>query len=688
MNEALPCDLPPTVIPSPQQLPGCSCGNQNQGLKISISRDQHHPVAAENLIARASPQSSSEDLVFPRQPNTSAFVQEKLSIQPTTFSNFVELSSLPTVSPQRNLPPAKTTFFPSEILNISKLRTSKNSAELSISATSATIPVQSELSPIKTIFFRPETLNVSGLRIRKNSAEPSTSSAVLLQSNLSPAKITIFQPTTLNVSNLNASNSIEPSSSRQSLPSVKAHLYPVPTSSQSAKYALKTPTIAPAAIGTAPTDYGTTVTKNSKKSAIISAVNTTTSSVNSSINKKSRKSKPSRSIPSQVKQPLSAHERESAGIVTLDVYTTYRTNPLALLITVEESRARVRAEALAEKTRRRDRASRTRAAHTSAMAHGIVASNVVVGNRRSVSAALSAAAAATANTLPSAALASNTTVASKCLPRSSSASASDEDATALKRGNNGNGGVDTKNSRRRSSGGASGSNATLFDSTESLPSPKKPSKRKFSDSFVDVAKKSAVSDRVGSIGSLNSESLSESSSPKKSRRSSPTKNWSWEAVDDSANPILLASTSSIPRSRPAIPQVKYIPHTGESGNDKVRPLPFPLIDQAKVDEYTECKDTGELVSWKKSPISFSEDIDGYSKLAADELETCSILRVPPSDYLQVKVILLSARNHFETFTKRQAQKWYGIDVNKTGKIFDWFVSKNWLLLPSKGKAKK
>ncbi|KAJ3389455.1 Transcriptional adapter ada2, partial [Chytriomyces hyalinus] len=124
---------------------------------------------------------------------------------------------------------------------------------------------------------------------------------------------------------------------------------------------------------------------------------------------------------------------------------------------------------------------------------------------------------------------------------------------------------------------------------------------------------------------------------------------------------------------------------GSAGeNDKLRPLPFELISRELLAEYTSCKQRGDPVTWKKTPVTFA-NCAGIDLLADDEVEACNVLRVPPVDYLHVKHILLSARDKFETFTKRQAQKWYGIDVNKTGKIFDWFVSKNWLLLPPKGK---
>ncbi|KAI8619911.1 hypothetical protein BC830DRAFT_1101868 [Chytriomyces sp. MP71] len=141
-------------------------------------------------------------------------------------------------------------------------------------------------------------------------------------------------------------------------------------------------------------------------------------------------------------------------------------------------------------------------------------------------------------------------------------------------------------------------------------------------------------------------------------------------------------------SRARAPAPKPTNPNGEKDNDKSRILPFEIISQGQIEEFTACKERGDTVTWKKTPIQFPEDSEGYSKLDPDEIETCSILRVPPADYLQVKTILLSARAQMTAFTKRQAQKWYGIDVNKTGKIFDWFVSKNWLLLPNKGAMNK
>ncbi len=77
----------------------------------------------------------------------------------------------------------------------------------------------------------------------------------------------------------------------------------------------------------------------------------------------------------------------------------------------------------------------------------------------------------------------------------------------------------------------------------------------------------------------------------------------------------------------------------------------------------------------------SPDAEGYDDLTPEEVQSCSILRITPLQYLKVKETLL---NHSKTkgfFRKREAQKICRIDVNKTGKIYDWFVALGWLTNP-------
>jgi hypothetical protein len=86
------------------------------------------------------------------------------------------------------------------------------------------------------------------------------------------------------------------------------------------------------------------------------------------------------------------------------------------------------------------------------------------------------------------------------------------------------------------------------------------------------------------------------------------------------------------------------------------------------------------------PIWIDPASEGYDQLQPDEVQTCSILRLPPTVYLKIKETLVSARHYKGTFKKRDAQRWCRVDVNKTGKIFDWFIAKGWLVAPPPGRA--
>lgn len=70
----------------------------------------------------------------------------------------------------------------------------------------------------------------------------------------------------------------------------------------------------------------------------------------------------------------------------------------------------------------------------------------------------------------------------------------------------------------------------------------------------------------------------------------------------------------------------------------------------------------------------------YDLLAPAERECCSTLRLLPEQYLTIKVTLIKAGREWPpgTFKKRDAQKLCRIDVNKTSKVFEWFVKINWL----------
>ncbi|KAI9103196.1 Homeodomain-like protein [Phlyctochytrium arcticum] len=86
-----------------------------------------------------------------------------------------------------------------------------------------------------------------------------------------------------------------------------------------------------------------------------------------------------------------------------------------------------------------------------------------------------------------------------------------------------------------------------------------------------------------------------------------------------------------------------------------------------------------IVTWTKGdPLPLTPDMPHYADLTPEELVVCSTLRLLPESYLKIKNILLGAKAEKGTFKKRDAQKWCRVDVNKTGKLYDWFLALGWL----------
>ncbi|KAJ3299470.1 Transcriptional adapter ada2 [Borealophlyctis nickersoniae] len=84
-----------------------------------------------------------------------------------------------------------------------------------------------------------------------------------------------------------------------------------------------------------------------------------------------------------------------------------------------------------------------------------------------------------------------------------------------------------------------------------------------------------------------------------------------------------------------------------------------------------------------APLQIPPTTPSYALLTPDELATCSTLRLMPDAYLKIKETLLTAWKEKGPFKKRDAQKLVRVDVNKTGKIYDWFASLGWLPLDGK-----
>ncbi len=78
-----------------------------------------------------------------------------------------------------------------------------------------------------------------------------------------------------------------------------------------------------------------------------------------------------------------------------------------------------------------------------------------------------------------------------------------------------------------------------------------------------------------------------------------------------------------------------------------------------------------------SPLEFPPDTKSIEVCTPEEITTCSILRIFPAQYLHIKETMM--RQVLKgPFKKRDAQTWFRIDVNKTNRLYDWFLYLGWI----------
>lgn len=80
-----------------------------------------------------------------------------------------------------------------------------------------------------------------------------------------------------------------------------------------------------------------------------------------------------------------------------------------------------------------------------------------------------------------------------------------------------------------------------------------------------------------------------------------------------------------------------------------------------------------------TPLDIS-DYAGASLLDDDEFQLCSSLRLFPIQYFQSRKTLVGNYEKIGFYKKSAAQKMLKIDVNKTGKLYDFFTDRQWMPL--------
>ncbi len=87
--------------------------------------------------------------------------------------------------------------------------------------------------------------------------------------------------------------------------------------------------------------------------------------------------------------------------------------------------------------------------------------------------------------------------------------------------------------------------------------------------------------------------------------------------------------------------------------------------------------TNRLSGFGGTPLDISA-APGASLLDDSEFELCSLLRLQPLQYFQSRDTLLNNLKERGYYKKSAAQKMLHIDVNKTGRLYDFFVKMGWI----------
>lgn len=78
-----------------------------------------------------------------------------------------------------------------------------------------------------------------------------------------------------------------------------------------------------------------------------------------------------------------------------------------------------------------------------------------------------------------------------------------------------------------------------------------------------------------------------------------------------------------------------------------------------------------------NPLNVS-NMEMADQISREEVQICRYVRIPPKAYLNAKTILVEHGSKHGFFKKSAAQKLLHIDVNKTGKLYDYFTAMEWL----------
>ena len=91
--------------------------------------------------------------------------------------------------------------------------------------------------------------------------------------------------------------------------------------------------------------------------------------------------------------------------------------------------------------------------------------------------------------------------------------------------------------------------------------------------------------------------------------------------------------------------------------------------------------TIRIVRKAAGPITL-DDEEGVELLLPAERRLCEHLRIPPHPYMAIKATILKEYARLDGhMRRRQARELIKIDVNKTSRIYDFFVEMGWIKPP-------
>ncbi|KAK9761812.1 hypothetical protein K7432_013014 [Basidiobolus ranarum] len=123
---------------------------------------------------------------------------------------------------------------------------------------------------------------------------------------------------------------------------------------------------------------------------------------------------------------------------------------------------------------------------------------------------------------------------------------------------------------------------------------------------------------------------------------------------------------------------KQTTNTHKLNSDKLKKLLDATLEDDIVTPPIDKRVAGKSkVIWKGVPLDISRH-PLYSTLLPEEADVASILRLKPDQYLTIKRVILHESRLKAQFRKTDAQRMCRVDVNKTGKVWDWFHDIGWL----------